>query len=301
MTLDEQILEQYPLVSYEAERLRNGNLSLVEKAEEREIYKGVRYSKCLYRRGNGEPVWVYLTIVSHDAPAKMAVSTAPLGTIKMVKRHAAEFDGYVICAMNASYFHFFNDGNLTPYGIQVVRGEELFPPGKDKAEYSNNWVGITKQGQVVFGNADDYYTQWRGKLEYAVGGGLRLIRNGEIFLHNNELKGPRTTVGVADDGTLILMCADGRSERSAGLNYGDTIDLYTGLGYTIKELINLDGGGSTTLVLREGDGDFAIKNVPSGPPLPISYEKYDLPKPKPEGDSQARAVADCVLIVATDR
>ena len=65
----------------------------------------------------------------------------------------------------------------------------------------------------------------------------------------------------------------------------------------VKYLMNCDGGGSTTVVLREEDGSFGIHNVPSGPPLPISYSKYGLKRPEPCGDEQARAVADAVLII----
>jgi len=300
MTPEEQILEKFPLCSYARDREENGRVTLDQVEEERELAEGVEYRKCLYHRGEGEPVWVYLILVSPGARARLAVSAAPRGTIKMVKRHAEEFEGRVICAMNAGYFHFFRNGDLTPYGIQVVRGEELSPPGQDLAEYSNHWVGTTRQGQVVIGTAEEYFQKWKGRLEYAVGGGMRLIRNGEIRLHRDTGKHPRTAVGLAKDGTLILLSADGRTAQSAGLTYGDLIDLFLGLEYEIEELLNLDGGGSTTLVLRNGEGNFWIPNVPSGPPLPLDYTKYDLPKPKPQGDSQARAVADCILLIEAD-
>ena len=285
---------------YQEDRKRNGFLSMVEETENRILDTGVRYYKRLYRRGNGELVWTYIAVISMNANVSFAVSVAPSGTIKKVKRHALEFDGHVICAMNAGYFHFFNHGDLTPYGLQIVRGKELMLPGKDKPEFSDNWIGVTQQGQVIIGNADDYYTHWRGKLEYAVGGGARLIRDGSVFLPSDPGQHPRTTAGFSSDGTLILMCADGRSSFSAGFTYGDIINLYLDLGYEIRELLNLDGGGSTTFVLREQNGGLAVQNVPSGPPLPISYAKYDLPSPVPCGDSQARGVADCILIVANN-
>ena len=296
--MSDQNSHRDPCVSYEEDRAQNGFLTIIEEAESRELHEGVHYNKRLYRRGNGDPVRIYLMVISPNAPVTVAVSVSPSGTIKKVKRHAAEFDGHVICAMNAGYFHFFNHDDLTPYGIQIVRGMEINPPGKDNPAYSNNWIGITKQGQAVIGNAEDYYTLWQGKLEYAVGGGVRLIREGNIFLPSDQSRHPRTTVGIAKDGSMIFMCADGRSSCSAGLTYADIIDLYTNLGYDIQELLNLDGGGSTTLVLREGNGEFKVENIPAGPPLPISYEKYDLPSPKPHGDSQARGVADCILIIA---
>ena len=55
--------------------------------------------------------------------------------------------------------------------------------------------------------------------------------------------------------------------------------------------------GSTTVVLTDEEGKPYIKNVPSGPPIPISYTKYDLYKPEPEGELMARAVADCLLLI----
>ena len=128
-----------------------------------------------------------------------------------------------------------------------------------------------------------------------------MIRNGEIYLPSDGGQHPRTTVGISSDDTLILMCADGRSSFSSGLTYGDIIDLYLGLGYEIRDLLNLDGGGSTTFVLREQDNTFSVQNIPSGPPLPISYQKYDLPTPLPFKDTQARGVSDCLLIIAKDQ
>ena len=96
-----------------------------------------------------------------------------------------------------------------------MHGVEKALPGKDKPEHSNNRVGLTKQGETVIGNADDYYTHWRGKLEYVVGGSLRLICNRNIALHRNNSLHPRTAIGIASDGTVILMCADGRTCSSA--------------------------------------------------------------------------------------
>ena len=107
--MSKQIIYEAPFISYEQDRAENGFLSFTEKIESRELYSGVHYEKRLYHRGNGDRVLIYLAVLSSDAPAAFAVSAAPSGTIKMVKHHAAEFDGHVICAMNASFFHFFND------------------------------------------------------------------------------------------------------------------------------------------------------------------------------------------------
>ena len=45
MTLYEQILEMFPLVSYEEDRAREGYISLAEEAEVRTLAEGVTYKK----------------------------------------------------------------------------------------------------------------------------------------------------------------------------------------------------------------------------------------------------------------
>ena len=302
---DQIILNEYPLDDYEAERAEYGYMKMVKETDRRTLCEGVEFCERLYTRGDGVEVWVYLTTISPNAKAQLAVSASPLRTLKFVKQHAAEFeaafDKKVLYAMNASFFHYFHDGDLTPYGIQIMNGVEMALPvsGENKLKpwYSHNFLAVDKEGNAFVCNSDEFYEKWRGKLAFAVGGGLRLIRDGKICLHHDPEFGPRTTVGFADDGTIILMCVDGRSKRSGGISYADTIDIYTHLGFEIRELLNLDGGGSTTVVLREEDNTFGVHNVPSGPPLPISYSKYGISRGEPQGEEQARAVIDTLLII----
>jgi exopolysaccharide biosynthesis protein len=159
---------------------------------------------------------------------------------------------------------------------------------------------VDKKGHAFISNAAEYNKSLRGKLEYAVGGGMRLIQDGEIFLYGDplgasEAKAPRTAVGFDADGTAILLCADGRTKHSGGLSLADEIDIYQQLG-DIRELLNLDGGGSTTVVLRE-DGEYRVKNIPSGSKYPFSGERYGYENQEPTGDELARGVADAILVI----
>jgi hypothetical protein len=98
----------------------------------------------------------------------------------------------------------------------------------------------------------------------AIGGGPRLITNGEIqiaeegFSHSlvNDRQ-PRTAIGYDDNHQLIMLVVDGRTE-------------YFSIGMTLKELanelkqagatqaINLDGGGSSTIYFNN-----QVRNYPS--------------------------------------
>ena len=144
----------------------------------------------------------------------------------------------------------------------------------------------------MIADTERYFAELQGKLRYAVGGGLRLIKEGRITLHKDELVAPRTAVGITKSGAVILLCADGRSKCSAGLSYADLIDVFTQLDENVTELLNLDGGGSTCAVLRDEKGGYYVDNVPSGPPTP------DQPAQEPYLDTQARPVADVILVTA---
>jgi exopolysaccharide biosynthesis protein len=79
---------------------------------------------------------------------------------------------------------------------------------------------------------------------------------------------PRAALGVADDALLAVAC-DGRSRADAGLSLAELAALLVELG--AREAINLDGGGSTSLVcageLRNRPrADFGVP-LPGGRPV----------------------------------
>jgi hypothetical protein len=69
-------------------------------------------------------------------------------------------------------------------------------------------------------------------------------------------RNPRTFAGVDAHGRTVLITADGRSTSSLGLGIAETAAVAKALG--LRDAINLDGGGSTTMVV-----DGAVINVPS--------------------------------------
>ena len=75
---------------------------------------------------------------------------------------------------------------------------------------------------------------------------------------------PRTVVGFKEDGSTVLMVCDGRgkpSDYEVGMSYyqlGETMRLAG-----CVEAYNLDGGGSSTLIVRNAYGDFEVINRPS--------------------------------------
>ncbi len=105
---------------------------------------------------------------------------------------------------------------------------------------------------------DENGRSWLGVSE-AVGGEPWLIRNGEFskrtdrhgldaptpFASNRH---PRTAVGVTRDGHFLLVVVDGRQITSRGATLRETAQIMLELGCV--NAVNLDGGGSSTMVVR---------------------------------------------------
>ncbi|WP_283134258.1 phosphodiester glycosidase family protein [Rhizohabitans arisaemae] len=102
---------------------------------------------------------------------------------------------------------------------------------------------------------------------HIVGGGIAVVRNGKTWI-NAKTNGhaslnmlvrrhPRTLAGVGRGGRLILVTVDGRKpESSVGATMHEAARLMLWLG--AREAINLDGGGSTTMVVGN-----KVRNRPS--------------------------------------
>jgi len=102
-----------------------------------------------------------------------------------------------------------------------------------------------------------------GKVIHAISGDRMLIERGKILdgLDNNELD-PRTAVGINKSGrVMILIVIDGRQPfYSEGATFVKLAELL--IKYGAYFAMNLDGGGSSTLVIEGDEGGPIIMNSP---------------------------------------
>jgi exopolysaccharide biosynthesis protein len=91
-----------------------------------------------------------------------------------------------------------------------------------------------------------------------IGGGPQLIKDGRVEITNAAEKilpafvsdlHPRTAIAKLKSGEILLVTVDGRQTASIGMSLTMLADLLMEFGAT--EAINLDGGGSTTMVIRD--------------------------------------------------
>lgn len=109
-------------------------------------------------------------------------------------------------------------------------------------------------------------TAWK-RANSIIGGGPQLIRNGRVEITNAAEailpsfvtdRHPRTAIASLKSGQILLVTVDGRQTESIGMSLNMLADLLVELGAV--EAINLDGGGSTAMVIKDN-----LINKPSDP------------------------------------
>jgi len=118
------------------------------------------------------------------------------------------------------------------------------------------------------------YGDLPGPLQ-AVAGGPRLLLDGKEVVDEvgemrdsfNQTRHPRTALGISqDEKTLYLVVVDGRQTgHSIGIDLYDLAEFLKGLGS--YQAMNLDGGGSSTMVVRD---EIANRPSDSAGPRPVT-------------------------------
>ena len=102
-------------------------------------------------------------------------------------------------------------------------------------------------------------------IDFALGGGTILVTEGQKakITHTAGLREPRAAWGVDKEGRYAyLVTVDGRTKASIGVTLDEFSEILIDIG--LYNAINLDGGGSATLVAKkQGDENTSVINTPS--------------------------------------
>lgn len=99
-------------------------------------------------------------------------------------------------------------------------------------------------------------------VDLAIAGNQRLVADGAVVGAPDKGE-PRTAVGVSEDGSEVYVVSlDGRQSHSRGMALDELGEFMVELG--AHNAVNLDGGGSSTLLVREpGTSELSVGNAPS--------------------------------------
>lgn len=128
--------------------------------------------------------------------------------------------------------------------------------------FAQNFLAAAVGDQVSF-----YVNYDKTDLQHVVSGAPRLIENGVPSAEIADRKDakerhPRTAIGIKD-GSVYMAAIDGRQTGvSDGMNLYELTEFLIGQG--VQNAINLDGGGSTAMVVRkQGSALPSVVNSPS--------------------------------------
>ena len=224
----------------------------------RQLYEGVemrelQYESFAYGKNTG-----YAVIVDADADVELKVSagewdenTTPENPGKKytVENHGKRLteDGYEVLAItNAGFYDLNTTMTYMPLGMQIVDGLVKKVPSRENPKNTDNWFAQTADGKYVISNTDGYYADYETKLSDGVGGGLLLMENGKPCF-TSTTPDYRTVVGITKDGDLVILTI-------SGANYAVVVQAFMDMGLEMETVLNLDGGGSTTLHARTETG-----------------------------------------------
>lgn len=207
----------------------------------------------------------FLSVLIVSPARECALVAAPAGTLALTSELAAgtvttpvpasgKVSTPALAAVNGSFFHM-----KAPYGgstfsrINNVIVSENAPVENFRRDPQRSGAIVVSEGRfsVVtgFGPERTYEESLAGETILTAGPMLLLdgVRSDLHPFKFNSNRHPRTAFGIRRDGTLIFVVADGRNTKAAGLSMAELQQVMIWLG--CRDAINLDGGGSSTMVV----------------------------------------------------
>ncbi|MBR5711308.1 MAG: phosphodiester glycosidase family protein [Thermoguttaceae bacterium] len=176
----------------------------------------------------------------------------------------------MVVAVNANFYRPFNAetrvsrGPADNKGLVVSNGVLVSPTLDGFASFIQNKDRTVEIRSVSEGDSLD-------NIQTAVSGHNTVLKNGKCPIVNLvesqpylKERHPRTLAGISQDKKYVyLVTIDGRQpEFSVGTSMLESAEIMRQLG--VYDAVNLDGGGSTTMVYRDESGKPIVLNRPVG-------------------------------------
>jgi hypothetical protein len=238
------------------------------------IFEGVIYKR--EARRSPRPVMIHVVSIDLNTPGLSFIVTPgkPEEKHPLMARTTSEFarEFKTQLALNGDFFspwfsnkpwdYYPRSGDpVKVHGIAASRGTYY-------SEGERKWDAPT-----LYLSKDNHPSLQRptNEIYNAISGNIFLVRDGQpgpIPVPEKNTLEPRSAVGFNREGTkLFLVAVDGRQPNySEGMNYDELVQLFVEMG--AHSAINLDGGGSTALVVETKPGHWSRLNCPAHTRIP---------------------------------
>lgn len=241
-------------------------VNILPKATEQSkqtLFNGVTYSRLVYTEPR--PMVIHVVIVDLKASGiKLLVTPGdPKAEHPLKARTTSEFlsDFGVQLAINGDAFTpWFSSG---PLGYYPHSGDPVTPTGFAASKGTIYTDDTDKEPTLyLYKNDKASINDKTGKIFNAISGTRLLVNNGRVTVSEGGKPHPRTAVGINRSGNkLIIIVVDGRQPSySEGATLAELAELL--VDNNAFKAINLDGGGSSTLVVADENGNPNVLNSP---------------------------------------
>jgi exopolysaccharide biosynthesis protein len=189
-----------------------------------------------------------------------------------------------IAAVNGGFFNIKEGGSVTYIRTSFrIVDEDTAKKWRRNANMNGSLL-IDKKGGIDITGAqtNQWYDDNREYPDVLVTGPLLVHNKKRVSLPETSLvtlRHPRTAIGSKGRFRILMITIDGRTENAEGMTLSDLTGLMISLG--CSDAINLDGGGSTTMWIRDKPYNGIIN-------MPCDNKKFDH-----EG---ARAVSNIMVV-----
>ena len=219
-----------------------------------------------------------------DGPCAGVLATTSAAAKRLdfdVTLNASFFAAPIAKEVQGKKIRYFVGNCTTPEGWHFSGGKLISKPAKDGLRET---IVVHADGKITL---HENLRELAADTRYAVSGNATVLKAGVPVVSNaTAARHPRSAVGLNAEGTLLVMLAvDGRQAKveespyqrvhSRGATLQELGELMRDFGAT--HAINLDGGGSTSIVLKDPHtGVFTVANQPSDAStlgIPVAIER----------------------------
>lgn len=222
----------------------------------RTVHHGVMYERVYYHHLNNKPVRAHILSVTGVGKSYIFGVLGSFGTLFPPTEFAKQSGSIAI--VNGGYF---SKNPTRGQGLVMAHNRVLYPPNSNSTAKGTigfsptdvlfDWIGVDDiQGNRIHTNKPGW-----NECHAALGAGPLLVKEGKP-LTNTELEGfnkaliaPRTAMGKRSDGLVWMIVVDGRQPTWSyeGVTLQELTEIF--LSRKAEYAINLDGGGSSVMVV----------------------------------------------------
>lgn len=233
----------------------------------------------------GSSQFISIVEVEPTSGKKIDIIASPV----LIETNTLAKEQNAVAAINGSFFKFNYEHNTIDYNsVDYIRknGEQLAPntyTSSDRAMHQKGALAI--YNDVLYILKADLLKEWEKYIQAAhviTTGPILRVNGVDEKLEKNSFyttRHPRTAVAKKKNGNILFFTVDGRAKESAGMSLEELQATLRWLGACY--IINLDGGGSTTMYVK-GQSSNGVVNHPS------DNTKFD--------NNGARKVANIIIV-----